>query len=105
MSGARAMLKTTIANCPRCGAPIVPPGITLPPIKRRIFEAVRRHPGIGAEELRSLVWASDPNGGPEDRKVLHVHVHQLNRRLAAHGLRVWAGQGAGRGYRLEACHG
>jgi DNA-binding response OmpR family regulator len=70
----------------------------LPPIKQRIFEAVRRRPGISAEELRGVVWADDPNGGPEDRKVLHVHVSQLNHRLAAYGIMV---RSQGGGYRIR----
>jgi len=70
----------------------------LPPIKRRIFEAVQRRPDISAEELRCLVWASDPGGGPEDRKVLHVHVAQLNRLRAPLGVVV---RSAGGGYRIR----
>jgi hypothetical protein len=49
---------------------------------------VQRHPDISAGELRRLVWADDPNGGPEDRKCLHVHVSQLNHLLAVHGIMV-----------------
>ena len=71
----------------------------LPPIKQRIYDAVRRHPGITAEQLRCLVWADDPNGGPEDRKVLHVHISQLNDRLAARGIEVRASGGE---YRVRA---
>ena len=62
----------------------------LPPIKRRIFDAVAKSPGISAERLREIVWADDPNGGPEDRKCLHVHVHQLNKLLLPFGLMVRA---------------
>lgn len=88
-------------TCPRCHQPIAPARLQLSPIKRRIFEAVVKHPDIPAEELRALVWCNDPNGGPEDRKVLHVHVHQLNRLLAPYGLIVRAGKGAGAVYRLR----
>jgi hypothetical protein len=70
----------------------------LPAIKQRIFEAVKRRPGISAEELRVIVWADDPNGGPEDRKVLHVHVNQLNQLLAAHGIMV---RSQGGGYQIR----
>ena len=85
--------------CPTCGAPIVPEGLQLPKTKARILEAVQRHPDITAEELRCLVWADDPNGGPEDRKVLHVHVSQLNRLLEPYGICV---RSAGGGYRIRA---
>jgi hypothetical protein len=75
-----------------------PTGLRLPPIKQRIFEAVQRHPDICAEELRRLVWADDPNGGPEDRKCLHVHVAQLNNFLRPLGIMVRA---QGGGYRVR----
>ena len=79
------------ATCEACGQPLAPAsGLGLPRIKARILNTVRRHPGIDAETLRALVWFEDANGGPEDRKVLHVHIHQLNRQLAPHGLAVAA---------------
>jgi hypothetical protein len=91
---------TTLPLCPQCGQPVVSRShISLPPVKARIFDLVRRHPGINAEALRSLVWASDPNGGPEDRKVLHVHVNQLNHLLAPHGICVRGSRSFG--YRVQ----
>jgi hypothetical protein len=62
---------------------------------------VRRRPGVSADTLREIVWADDPNGGPEDRKVLHVHIHQLNRLLAPCGIVVRAPFGVGAGYRIR----
>jgi len=86
--------------CPHCGQVLLPRNsIPLPPIKARILDLVRRHPGIDAETLRTLTWASDPNGGPEDRKCLHVHVHQLNEKLAPHGLRIRGSKSFG--YRVD----
>jgi len=84
--------------CPTCNQPIVPPIRALTPIKQRIFDAVQRCPGISAEELRCLVWADDPNGGPEDRKCLHVHVSQLNSTLRPLGLQV---RSQGGGYQIR----
>jgi hypothetical protein len=84
--------------CSACGQPIVPPVPDLPPTKLRIFDTVKRCPGITAEELRCVVWADDPNGGPEDRKVLHVHVSQLNHLLAPRGICV---RSEGGGYRVR----
>ena len=84
--------------CSHCGQPIPPTGLRLPPIKQRILETVQSHPDISAEALRCLVWADDPNGGPEDRKVLHVHVSQLNQLLAPHGIVV---RSQGGGYRIR----
>lgn len=91
----------TATICPQCGQPIVPAGLILPPIKARILEAVHHRPGIGAEELRGIVWADDPNGGPEDRKVLHVHICQLNKLIAPLGIAVRARKGGSTGYRIQ----
>jgi hypothetical protein len=87
--------------CPQCGQVLVPDGLRLPPIKQRILEAVQRRPGISAEVLRAVVWAHDPNGGPESFGAIHVHIHQLNKLLARHGLVVRAPFGAGAGYRIH----
>jgi hypothetical protein len=78
-----------ITCCPGCGRPLPRDNLGLPHIKRRIYELVSRHPGISAEHLCELVWADDPSGGPESgRKAIHVHVNQLNRRLAVFGIAV-----------------
>jgi len=84
--------------CSHCGQPIPPTGLHLPPIKQRIYDAVQRCPDISAEELRCVVWADDPNGGPEDRKVLHVNIAQMNFQLRPHGIMV---RSQGGGYRIR----
>jgi DNA-binding response OmpR family regulator len=90
----------TAACCQHCGQPLLQRDrLSLPPLKARILDLVQRNPGVSAEVLRGLVWADDPNGGPEDRKVLHVHINQANRVLAAHGLRIRGSRSFG--YRLE----
>jgi hypothetical protein len=87
--------------CPSCGQPVIPAaGLSLPPIKTRIFETVRRRPGVDTESLREAVWANDPNGGPENRKAIHVHVNQLNRLLRRRGVVVRHDRGLG-GYRIK----
>jgi len=87
--------------CPACGQPVIPTELHLPPIKRRIFDAVRRRPGISAEALRQTVWADDPNGGPECHHAIYVHIHQLNRLLTPLGIVVRAPKGAGAGYQIR----
>jgi hypothetical protein len=91
------VMKPLARVCPSCGQPIIPPGLGLTPTQRRILGAVQQRPGISSEELRNLVWAHDVNGGPEDRKVIHVHVCHLNTRLAAFGVRV---RGGSNGYHI-----
>jgi DNA-binding transcriptional regulator YdaS (Cro superfamily) len=93
-SGAIAQTKTD----PAYSQPLLPTELHLPPIKQRIYDAVRRRPDISAEQLRCIVWADDPNGGPEDRKCLHVHVAQLNVLLRPLGVMV---RSAGGGYRVR----
>ncbi len=73
--------------------------LVLPPIKQKIYSIVSWHHGISAEHLRELVWIDDPCGGPEDRKVLHVHVCQLNRLLAPYGIEVRGSISSG--YRVQ----
>jgi hypothetical protein len=73
----------------------------LPRVKRRIFEAIDRRPGITADELMSVVYADDPNGGPDSRKCIHVHVAQLNRRLAREGMTIRGH--VTDGYRIQRC--
>lgn len=86
--------------CSSCGQVVIPEGLALTPTQNRILEAVRQRPGISAEALRTRVWMHDPSGGPEDPKVLHVHVHHLNARLAVYGVAVRGGSG---GYRVVLC--
>jgi hypothetical protein len=49
-------------TCPCCGQ-IIAPTIVLPPIRQRIYDAVKRRPRT-ADELRDIAWRDDPNGGP-----------------------------------------
>jgi hypothetical protein len=74
--------------------------LSLPPIKHRILDAVLLRPGIDAEALRTWVWAADPDGGPEDPKVLHVHINQLNGRLRAAGAGIRIRGSRTEGYRV-----
>ena len=88
--------RVNITCCPGCGRPMPRDDIALPPVKRRIYDIVSRHPGISADQLCELVWADDPGGGPESgRKVIHVHVNQLNHRLAPFGVVVRGSLAAG----------
>jgi hypothetical protein len=96
---ADAMLQFRQPNiCPRCRQVIPPTGLRLSKIKQRIYDIVRSHPDISAEELRGLVWERDPGGGPECRHTIFVHVAQLNDLLRPHGIMV---RSQGGGYRIR----
>jgi hypothetical protein len=84
--------------CSHCGQVIPPTGLRLPKIKARILDIVKRHPDITAAQLRDLVWADDPNGGPECRHTIFVHVAQLNNSLRPFGVCV---RSEGGGYRIR----
>jgi hypothetical protein len=90
-------MKPEAEICPTCNQPIVPPVPDLTPIKQRILDAVKRRPGISAEELRVTVW-DDPSGGPECRHTIFVHISQLNRALVRFGLTM---RSEGGGYRIR----
>jgi hypothetical protein len=70
----------------------------LTPIQEKIFNAVRRRPGLlSAKQLREIIW-DGPDGGPESRNTLFVHLAGLNGRLAP--LHVVVRSEAGR-YRIR----
>jgi hypothetical protein len=54
--------------------------VALTKTERRIYRALQERPRSAAE-LREIVWAHDPNGGPECRHTIYVHISNLNRRL------------------------
>jgi hypothetical protein len=91
------MTRHVLQTCSKCGQPIIPADLVLPPVKRRIFDLIRRRPGIDAESLRALAW-DDVGGGPETRSNIHVHIFQINRRLRSLGLRVCGSRSGG--YRI-----
>jgi DNA-binding response OmpR family regulator len=79
-------------NCETCGQPI-PPQLELTPIQTRIYETLKTSHRT-ADQLREIVWADDPDGGPACLKTIHVHISHLNRRLRPYGfvIRVpWRG--------------
>jgi DNA-binding response OmpR family regulator len=77
-----------IVCCPGCGRPLSSDDLDLTRTQHRIYDIIVRRPGIDTEQLRGLVWAEDPNGGPENSKTIHVHISKLNKRLARYGVRV-----------------
>ena len=88
-------------RCSHCGQVVVPEGLPLTPVQRRIVDVVRRRGEVSAEDLRCAMWAHDADGGPENLKTLHVHIYLLNKKLRRYGLAVHANKGAGALYRLS----
>jgi hypothetical protein len=69
--------------------------------QKQIFEAVQKagKNGIHSERLFDFLYGHDPNGGP-DFKTLAAIVACLNRKLKPHGVKIFAGRGGDRVYRL-----
>ena len=78
--------------CRCCGLPVVVPevyrSIKLPRVKQRIFDIIAKRPGIPVDLLRDYVWVDDPDGGPESKSTIYVHIVQMNKILAEQGVRV-----------------
>lgn len=66
-----------------------------------IAEIVASRPGIRMIEVAGLVYADDPDGGPEwGEASLTVQTCRANARLAPFGFAIRAGQGCRNGYRV-----
>lgn len=59
------------------------------PIKRRIYEYLKqRKEGADTQEIMCFAYMHDPNGGPEWRNIISVHVAQMNKTLAGIGKKI-----------------
>jgi len=87
------LTKSQVTSCSQCDQPIAPTGLRLPLIEERIYEAVRRRPGITAQELRARVGDT----ASASTKGLHIHVAQLNSMLAPFRVMV---RSQGGGYQI-----
>jgi hypothetical protein len=68
------------------------------PVRQRIVDLIANRPdGITRSELIDIVYADDPNGGPDNPNTICVLVHHANAELAPQGFRIlpaWRGRGA-----------
>lgn len=94
-------------KCPCCGqttsvAPAVVRAL-LAPIERRVYDAIVRYPlRYTSTSLANIVYADDPNGGPESGKnVMCVTVNHINKKFKRFGWRIVAMRPGSRGgYKL-----
>jgi hypothetical protein len=67
-------------------------------VRQRIVELIANRPdGIMRNEPLDLVYADDPNGGPDNPNTVSVLIKHANTELAAQGFRIspaWLGRGA-----------
>jgi hypothetical protein len=84
--------------CPTCRRPFPPSLIVHGPVRQRVVDLIANRPdGITRGELINLVYADDPNGGPDTPNTISVLVKDANKELAAQGYCIepaWLGRGA-----------
>jgi hypothetical protein len=84
--------------CPACRRPFPPLLVVHGPVRQRVVDLIANRPdGITRAELLDLVYADDPNGGPDTPNTISVLVKNANAELAALGYRIepaWRGRGA-----------
>lgn len=79
------MSEPQICSC--CGQ-VIPPELTLPPIKQRIYDALRKRPRT-ALELREIAGSYYPNKEFVTWKAIYTHIYELNKiYLKPHGIRA-----------------
>jgi hypothetical protein len=90
--------------CPACRRPFPPRLVVHGPVRQRIVDTIANRPdGISRAELLDVVYADDPEGGPDNANTISVLIHHANIELAPQGFRIeptWLGRGAR--YRLTA---
>ena len=84
--------------CPTCRRPYPPRLVVHGPVRQRIVNLVASRPdGITRGELLDLVYADEPNGGPDNPNTISVLIKHANEELAAQGFCIepaWLGPGA-----------
>ena len=76
----------SIKTCPCCGQ-VIPRDIALPPIKQRIYDALKERPRT-SDELRDIARSYYSDREFVTWKLLYSHIYQLNKLLHPHGMRV-----------------
>lgn len=84
--------------CLACGRPFPPRLVVRGPVRQRIVDLIASRPdGITRGEILDLVYADDPNGGPDNPNTISVLIKHANAELAAQGWHIapaWLGRGA-----------
>lgn len=83
--------------CPTCRRPYPPKLAVSGFIRPRLVDIVGHRPdGITSAELHAIVYATDPNGGPDVRAIPTL-IHHANVQLRPQGYEIaalWKGRGA-----------
>jgi hypothetical protein len=94
------MMAMRICSC--CHRPFPPRLFVTGSRRRHLVDAVLAHPdGITSDRIADLIYADDPNGGPEHaRRSIWVMINFANKQLAAQGYTIKSTGGPGATYRL-----
>jgi hypothetical protein len=97
MSG---IVQAKICEC--CGHVVPPERLHVGgPIQTRIYELIAHRREIGTSEIIGIVYADDPNGGPNSAaKCVHVHINSINNIIRRHGMAIKSTMGRGAVYKL-----
>ena len=95
----------TAWTCPCCGSAGTRPdpkavvdAIKMSPTQRRIADLLASRFGrpVLCEHVADVVYADDPDGGPDGGiRVISAHISKIRRRIAKHGLSIDCGRGPG----------
>ena len=77
-----------LERCPTCNQHLPPAKVCVTgPRRQFLLDYVLRHSqGVSRQQILEYVWNDDPNGGPEDSKIVHVMVCNINKQLEKQGL-------------------
>jgi len=86
--------------CPACGQVIIDSPNHLSPMQRRIFDLVKKLGQAHSEVLVERIW-NESNTPAWPKQTLHVHIHNVNRKLYHLGLAIRStNRGCWSAYRL-----
>src|SRR5215475_6887057 len=87
--------------CPSCGRPFPPRLKVSGPVRQRVVDIIASRPhGISSADLMALVYAEDPDGGPDCQSIISAIVYHANAQLRDLGYRIVSTLGRGATYSL-----
>lgn len=90
-----------VKTCEHCGSVLEDVPLFRGPVKQRLYEYIRKHPGCNIFNIMDSIYREDIDGGPETNVISSLLV-QMKPTLEAAGLIIEVGRGPGATYRLVA---
>jgi hypothetical protein len=93
-------------KCPTCGQELPPKLKVTGTVRQRMVDIIAKRPqGISSQDLIALVYAEDPDGGPESMSIISALVYLANVQLRKQGYRIVSTLGRGAKYSLVRTNG